>query len=374
MRRTRRRVTDVPVDVSLLDSVPDAMVIVEADGGRIVHLNSIAEQLFGWPRDEAIGKPVEILVPTSFRETHEAERHGYAAGPRVRPMGLGRELSGVRRNGQEFPAEISLSPLHGDGKLFVIAAVRDVSERKVIEHRALLYERARDEVRVRDEFLSIAAHEFKTPIATLRLQAEVLVRALAQSGHESLATRQKPVRAIHRQTLRLARLVQGLLDVTHITAGRLLLRPEDVDLAAVVREAAERWRETLARANCPLRLRAGESIPGQWDRMRLEQIIDNLVGNAMKYAAGTPVEVVAEADSAAAHIIVRDEGIGIAPEDQRRIFERFERAVPTRHYGGFGLGLWIVRNIVEAFGGEIRVSSAPGRGSTFDVMLPRSAA
>jgi PAS domain S-box-containing protein len=362
------------MDLSLLESVPDAMIVVDAEDGRIVHVNSLAERLFGWSRPEAIGKPIEILVPVHLRGTHEAERRGYSAAPRVRPMGLGRDLSGLRRNGDEFPAEISLSPLQADGKTFVIAAVRDVTERKAMERRAQLYEKAREEVRVRDEFLSIASHEFKTPIATLSLQTQVLLRALARSGDKPFSRQERHVQAIHRQTERLARLVQGLLDITQIASGRLTLRSEEVDLAEVIREAAERWRGTLARANCPLRLRAGESIPGHWDRMRLEQIIDNLVGNAMKYGAGSPVEVVAEADAATAHIVVHDEGIGIAPEDQRRIFERFERAVQNRHYGGFGLGLWIVRNIVEAFGGEIRVSSEPGRGSTFDVLLPRSVA
>jgi PAS domain S-box-containing protein len=361
------------MDVSLLESVPDAMIIVDAEDGRIVHLNAIAERLFGWPRNEAIGKSVEILIPLNLRKKHQADRLRYSEAPHVRPMALGRDLSGVRRNGDEFPAEISLSPLEADGRAFVIAAVRDATERKAIEHRAQLYERARDEVRVRDEFLSIASHEFKTPIATLTLHAQLLRRALARSGDKPLSRQEKRVDAIHRQTLRLAQLVQGLLDITQITSGRLVVQREEVDLSAVVREAAERWRDTLARASCALRVRVGDSIHGHWDRMRLEQIIDNLVSNAMKYGAGNPVEVVAEADEATVHIVVRDEGIGIAPESQRRIFERFERAVSARHFGGFGLGLWIVRNIVEAFGGEIRVASEPGHGSTFDVVLPRAA-
>jgi signal transduction histidine kinase len=161
-----------------------------------------------------------------------------------------------------------------------------------------------------------------------------------------------------------------LLDVTHITAGRLALRPEPLDLSSVVRDALDRWRDDLSRAHCALEVRLVESILGQWDRVRLEQIIDNLVANAVKFGAGSPIEVVAEAEGACAHLVVRDHGIGIAPDDQRRIFERFERAVPRKHYGGLGLGLWIVRNLVEAHGGEISVSSEPGRGSRFEVTLP----
>jgi len=361
------------VDFAFLELVPDAMVVVDSEDGRITHLNSLAEKLFGWSAAEAVGQPVEILVPARFRETHEADRRGYSAAPGVRPMALGRDLSGLRKGGKQFPAEISLAPLHTEGKVFVVAGVRDVTERKSIERRAQLYEKARDDVRLRDEFLSIASHEFKTPIAALTLQTQMLLRSMGQSGDQPLSKQRARVESIHSQSVRLARLVQGLLDITQITAGRLILRPERVDLVAIVRDAAARWKETLARANCVLRMRVPQSIPGRWDRMRLEQVIDNLVGNAAKYGAGKPVEVAAEADETTAHIVVRDEGIGIAPEDQQRIFKRFERTASTHHYGGFGLGLWIVRNIVEAHGGEIRVSSDPGHGSTFDVMLPREA-
>jgi len=360
------------VDFAFLDLVPDAMVVVDAEDGRIVHMNGLAEKLFGYSSSEAVGQPVEILVPARFRETHEADRRAYSGAPRVRPMALGRDLSGLRKGGKQFPAEISLAPLHSDGKVFVIAGVRDVTDRKAIERRAQLYEKARDDVRVRDEFLSIASHEFKTPISALTLQTQMLLKSMERSGDQPLSKQQARVESIHRQSLRLARLVQGLLDITQITAGRLVLRPELVDLAAVVRDAAERWRETLARAHCALSMRVPQSIPGRWDRMRLEQVIDNLVANAVKYGAGKPVEVAADADETTAYIVVHDEGIGIAPEDQDRIFGRFERAATT-HYGGFGLGLWIVRNIVEAHGGEIHVSSHPGHGSTFDVTLPREA-
>lgn len=361
------------MDFAFLELVPDSMVVVDAEDGRIVHMNSLAEKLFGWQLAEAIGQPVEILIPARFRESHRADRRAYSGAPRVRPMALGRDLSGLRKGGKQFPAEISLAPMQRDGKVFVIAGVRDVTERKEIERRAQLYEKARDDVRVRDEFLTIASHEFKTPISALAMQAQMLLKAMERSGDPALSRHRSRVMSIHRQTLRLSRLVQGLLDITQITAGRLVLSPERVDLAAVVRDAAERWKETLARANCELRMRVPQAIPGYWDRMRLEQIIDNLVANAAKFGAGKPVEVAADADETTVRIVVRDEGIGIAPEDQERIFGRFERAAPTRYYGGFGLGLWIVRNIVEAHGGEIHVSSHPGHGSTFDVMLPREA-
>jgi signal transduction histidine kinase len=247
---------------------------------------------------------------------------------------------------------------------------RDITDRRRAEEERVRLARSQEATRARDEFLSIASHEFKTPITSLGLQAEVLLRMGVPSGAALLSSAQPRLRTIHRQTVRLARLVQALLDVTHITAGRIALRPEPLDLASVVQSALDRWRDDLSRAHCPLELRLGESIQGRWDRVRIEQIIDNLVANAVKFGAGKPVEVAVEADAASAHLVVRDHGIGIAPDDQRRIFERFERVVPTKHYGGFGLGLWIVRNIVEAHGGEISVSSEPGRGSRFEVTLP----
>jgi signal transduction histidine kinase len=173
--------------------------------------------------------------------------------------------------------------------------------------------------------------------------------------------------------VRLTELVRALLDVTQISAGRIALRPEPLDLGGVVRAAMERWRDDLLRAHCSLDLRLSDGVVGRWDRARVEQIIDHLLANAVKFGAGKPVEVAAEADGERAHLVVRDHGIGIAPDDQRRVFERFERAVPTRHYGGFGLGLWVVRNLVQAHGGEVLMWSRPGEGSRFEVVLPLSA-
>ena len=359
------------MEFGLLESVPDAIVVADVEDGRIVHLNGVAEKLFGWSRAEAVGRPVEILVPTRFREMHAVDRRAYSEAPRVRPIALGQDLLGLRKSGKQFPAEISISPLHAEGKLLVVAAVRDVTERKAIEARAQLYESAREDARRRDEFLSMVSHEFKTPISALNLQVQMLAQSADRSPDAPLSSERARVKALHQQTRRLGRLVQGLLDIGQITAGRLVLRPEPVDLAAVVRDAAERWREPLARAQCPLRMRCPPSVPGRWDRLRLEQIIDNLLSNAAKYGAGKPVELTVEADDATAHVVVRDEGIGIPSQDRQRIFERFERAVAPRHYGGFGLGLWIVRSIVNAQGGEIRVASELGRGSTFRVTLPR---
>ena len=235
---------------------------------------------------------------------------------------------------------------------------------------ARLHERAQEAVAARDEFLSIASHELKTPLTSLVLHADSL-RAAARRGQVEQVGRKAEV--IRRNVDRLSRLVTSLLDISRISAGRLDLEIEEVDLAEVARDVAARFDDEARRAGCTLRIRADDPVVGRWDRMRVDQVATNLLSNAIKYGAGKPVELVVEGDGPRAILSVRDHGIGISEEDQRRIFQRFERAVSKRNYGGFGLGLWIVRQIVESLGGRVRVQSAPGGGSLFTVEFRRGA-
>ncbi|WP_306817875.1 protein kinase domain-containing protein [Archangium lipolyticum] len=240
------------------------------------------------------------------------------------------------------------------------------------EERGRLYREEQEAVRRRDDFLSIAAHELKTPLTSLQLHIQGLMSQVRQ-GLERLPPERlgAKLESANLQTQRLGKLVNELLDISRIAQGQLLGKLEDVDLVQVVRGVVERSREALARAECEPRLHLPPSLVGHWDAMRLEQVVVNLLTNASKYGAGRPIEVTVEGDATQARLRVRDEGIGIAPEDAARIFERFERAVSVRHYGGFGIGLWIVREIVQALGGTIEVDSAPGQGATFTVTLPR---
>ncbi len=222
-------------------------------------------------------------------------------------------------------------------------------------------------VRVRDDFLSVASHELNTPLTPLRLHLGALRR-----GRADPAKMGERFAALDRQVDRLAQLVGQLLDVSRITAGRLALERSPVDFAALVRETAQRMEGPLAASGSALTLDVPESLVGSWDAIRLEQIATNLLTNAIKYGERRPIEVRLEAlADASARLTVRDHGIGIAAEHLERIFGRFERAVSVRHFGGFGLGLWIVRQVVEALGGTIRVDSLPGEGATFTVDLPR---
>lgn len=230
-----------------------------------------------------------------------------------------------------------------------------------------LYRRAQEAVAARDEFLSIASHELKTPLTSLVLHTDSL-RAAARRG--TLGQAAPKVELIRRSVDRLSRLVSSLLDISRISAGRLEVELEELDLVEVAREVVARFEDEAVRAGCTLLLQA-EPVKGRWDRLRLDQVITNLLSNAVKYGRGKPVVVRVEPAGDRAILSVRDHGIGISQPDQRRIFQRFERAVSKRNYGGFGLGLWIVRQIVEALGGTVHVESAPGEGSMFTVDLAR---
>jgi PAS domain S-box-containing protein len=232
-----------------------------------------------------------------------------------------------------------------------------------------LYREARAAVRARDDFLSMASHELKTPLTTLHLQVQAMRRRWGRGG-ESPEKAQRHLETLARQVDRLARLIDELLDISRITAGRIDIDWQQVDLTAVVREVVERFADEAAQARCGVKLLIDGPVVGEWDPLRIDQIATNLISNACKYGAGEPIEITVGSDGERARLVVVDRGIGIAPEDQSRIFDRFERAASGRHFGGFGLGLWIVRELLEALGGRIVVDSEPGRGSTFTVELP----
>jgi signal transduction histidine kinase len=224
-------------------------------------------------------------------------------------------------------------------------------------------------VHAREEFLSMASHELRNPVNALQLQLVALQRAM-QENDQPVSPEWASDRIGQAVTAvrRMSRLVETLLDVSRITAGRLDLEPEELDFGQAVHVVVDRFKEQLKERQIAMRV---ATLIGSWDRLRLEQVVTNLVSNAIKYGDGLPIEVSLEGDDTTAWLTVTDHGIGIEPDNQKRLFERFERAVSRRHYGGFGLGLWITRQIVDAMGGQIAVESRPGEGSTFRVTLPR---
>jgi signal transduction histidine kinase len=229
-------------------------------------------------------------------------------------------------------------------------------------------------VRLRDEFIAVASHELRTPITPLRLQNHLLKRHLTVgqfASYPQAASVLKMIDASEQQLDHLVRLIEDMLNASRISSGRLALSLEDVNLSDVVENTIDRHEHELVKAGCPVKIDLAPNAVGRWDRHRLEQVLTNLLTNAAKYGRGKPIDVAVSVDSTQAYLSVRDYGIGIAKEDQLKIFEQFERVAPVNAYGGFGLGLYIARQIVSAHGGTIRVDSELGKGSMFTITLPR---
>jgi PAS domain S-box-containing protein len=249
-----------------------------------------------------------------------------------------------------------------------IGSCADITERKQLEVEL------RKAVKVREEFLSIASHELRTPLTSLKLRGERLYQQVARaSASVQPSELERDAEAMLAQVMSLVKMVDVLLDVSRISDRPLTLERADLDVGPLVTSVADQWQEPASSAGSPIRVEIRGSATARWDRFRIEQVVTNLLSNAIKYGAGKPVDVVVDRDDGSARIVVTDRGPGIHAEHHGRLFERFARFAPTRHYAGFGLGLWIARVIVEAHGGTIGVRSQVGEGASFFVDLPLAA-
>jgi PAS domain S-box-containing protein len=349
----------------LVESIRDYAVFLVDPGGIVRSWNDGAELIKGYTADEIVGRHISTFYMPEERDGGKparllglAEREG-----RVEDEGWR-----VRKDGSRFWADVIITALRspqGDVIGFV-KVTRDLTERVRAQHERLRLAHAEEAIRLRDEFLSIASHELRTPLTALQLQLERL-EELTAAGPPKLSGK---VSGAVRSTQRLGVLIDSLLDVSRIATGQLSLRPHEMDLRPAVEELLDGLRDGADRAGSQLTLSGVESLRGEWDQVRLEQLITNLVANAIKYGAGRPIEVTVERTADSAVISVRDHGPGIAPDDMRRIFDRFERASSVRHHGGFGLGLYVSREIARAHGGRIEVENAEDGGARFTVRLP----
>jgi PAS domain S-box-containing protein len=362
--QTRRGVQSEDLFRHLVASVVDYAIFMLDPEGHIATWNAGAQRLKGYAAHEIIGRHFSTFYP---EDVAPAIKCAYELDVARRDGRFEEEGWRIRKDGTRFWANVVITALRDpSGALIGYAKVtRDLTERRQLEEERVRVAHAEEAVRLRDEFLSLASHELKTPLTVLRLQLEALRERITGGDRATLAKLERSDRAGQRLT----ELIDALLDVSRIAAGRFTLCREQADLADIVATAVDRLHEIAASAGCTLSVATDRAI-GTWDRSRIDQIVTNLVSNAIRYAAGSPIAVTVERDDHDAVIEVRDQGPGLPDGQIARMFERFERGTSMRHYAGLGLGLYVVRQITEAHGGQVTAENSAGGGARFTVRLP----
>jgi protein-histidine pros-kinase len=363
----------------LIEAAPDAVIVTDR-AGRILFANGQTERLFGYSRAELLDQPIEVLVPERSRGQHPGHRERFMDDPHLRPMGHGLDLFGRRRDGTQFPVEISLSPIATDAGTIVMSAVRDITDRKRLEenirrqNQALeeQYEKIQQASRMKSEFLANMSHELRTPLNSIIGFAELMfdgrVGAMAPQHHEFVGD-------ILTSARHLLNLINDVLDLAKVEAGKMEFFPSFVPLPELMTEVVDLAAPIAVAKGIDVRTDVEPEVAVVWtDDSRLKQVLANYLSNAIKFShEGGSVTLRARAEGPDAfRVEVSDNGIGIRPEDVDRLFTKFEQldAGPGKRFQGTGLGLSLTRVLVEAQHGRVGLTSELGKGSTFFAVLP----
>src|SRR5271165_3560299 len=366
---------------SALDAAPDAMLIIDGEG-VIRFANRQVSAVFGYAHEDIVGQPVEALMPQRFRNRHLGHREHYAGNLRLRPMGSGLELFGRRKDGSEFPVEISLSPLEGIGQPLIAAAIRDVTEHKRIEVELIAARESAEAARARaDEareiadranlgksrFLATASHDLRQPVQTISLLNGTLRRLVTVPGAVEAIAQQEQA------TAAMSRLLNALLDISKLESGAIRPEPADFKVAAIFEEMRAEFAGIAANKGLKFEVESCEDAAYS-DPSLVEQILRNLVSNAVKYTREGFVRLRCLHETSLVRLEVLDTGIGIPPDHLSHIYDEFYQVgVPANvSRDGYGLGLAIVQRLVKQLTLKLDVRSEPGRGSAFSLVLPAS--
>jgi PAS domain S-box-containing protein len=349
----------------LIDSVNDYAIFLVDPVGRIETWNRGAESIKGYKPHEIIGQTIATFYTQEDRDAGKPQHLLEVARIQGRVEDEGWR---VRKDGSRFWADVVITSQrdeHGE-LLGFIKVTRDLTERREAEMRRIDLAHIQEALKLRDEFLSIAAHELRTPLFALKLQLESTLTQ-RKTLDPKLVTR---LDRANRNAERLGDLINTLMDVARIAQGRLKLTPARVDLSALVDEVVDRLHEAAVDSKCTVVTERPDQLHGVWDPLRVGQVLSNLLANSFKYAGGSRVDVQLAREGGEAVLRVMDRGPGIPEGQLERVFGRFERAVSARHFGGLGLGLYVAREIVLAHGGTVRAYNRDGGGAAVEARFP----
>lgn len=376
-------------------------IIVVDDQGRIVRINPSAEALFGYNKNELTGQKIEVLIPGRFNHKHIDHRGNYNAHPSPRSMGIGRELFGLRKDGTEFPVEISLSPYTEQDSRFIIAFIIDITIRKQAEERlrqhsmdlenqvrkrTLVLEEAIHELEktknelntslekerelgeLKSRFVSMASHEFRTPLTTILSSLSLVTKYGDLDDKEK---QNKHINRIKSSINNLTDILNDFLSVGKLEEGKIEYTPALFDIRSFIEEVVEEMRGLLKEGQAIQFYHEAEDMV-MLDPKLLKHILFNLLSNAIKFSkSGDRVEILSSRKNGDIRLYVKDSGIGIPESDKKHLTERFFRGRNTTHIQGTGLGLYIVVKYTELMGGKIEIESEENKGTTFIVTLPQ---